>query len=115
MASGSIRDLLLAHGLEVDESSRDPLALLQMLVHGRVEAVALQTMRGDFVLQANPQLAQRVEKLPQLLEEKPYYLMLSNALLARDPDLAERIWAEVQRQRESSAYLGRVATYMSRP
>ncbi|MDU9409539.1 transporter substrate-binding domain-containing protein [Pseudomonas sp. zfem001] len=111
----SIRDLLLAHGLEVDESSRDPLALLQMLVHGRVEAVALQTMRGDFVLQANPQLALRVEKLPQLLEEKPYYLMLSNALLARDPELAERIWAEVQRQRESPAYLGRVATYMSRP
>lgn len=111
----SIGDVLLAHGLEVDESSRDPLALLQMLAHGRVEAVALQTLRGDFLLQANPQLTQRVEKLPQLLEEKSYYLMLSNALLARDPELAERIWDEVQRQRESPAYLGRVTTYISRP
>ena len=110
----SIGDLLLAHGLEVDESSRDPLALLQMLVHGRVEAVALQTMRGDFILQANPQLAQQVEKLPQLLEEKPYYLMLSNALLARAPDLAERIWAEVRRQRESPAYQARVTDYLAR-
>jgi len=111
----SIRDLLLAHGLEVDESSRDPQALLQMLVHGRVEAVALQAMRGDFVLQASPQLAQRVEKLPQLLEEKPYYLMLSNALLARDPGLAERIWDEVQRQRQSPVYQARVTAYLARP
>jgi polar amino acid transport system substrate-binding protein len=111
----SIRDLLLIHGLEVDESSRDPLALLQMLVHGRVEAVALQTMRGDFVLQANPHLSRQVEKLPQLLEEKPYYLMLSNALLSRDPELAERIWNEVQRQRESETYLARVRDYLARP
>ena len=111
----SIRDLLLAHGLEVDESSRDPLALMQMLVHGRVDAVALQSMRGDFVLQANPQLAQRVEKLPQLLEEKPYYLMLSDALLASDPDLAERIWDQVRLQRESPAYQARVTAYLARP
>ncbi|MFG0420146.1 substrate-binding periplasmic protein [Pseudomonas sp. zjy_8] len=111
----SIRDLLLAHGLEVDESSRDPLALLQMLEHGRIEAAALQTQRGDFVLQANPQLAQSIEKLPQLLEEKPYYLMLSNALLAHEPDLAERIWAEVQRQRESAVYRERRDAYLAKP
>jgi len=89
--------------------------LLQMLVHGRVDAVALQTMRGDFVLRANPQLAQQVEKLPQPLEEKPYYLMLSNALLVRDPKLAERIWSEVQRQRESATYQARVEAYLAQP
>ncbi|HEY1025998.1 MAG TPA: transporter substrate-binding domain-containing protein [Pseudomonas sp.] len=111
----SIRDLLLAQGAEVDESSRDPLALLQMLIHGRVEAVALQTQRGDFLLQGNLQLARQVEKLPHLLEEKPYYLMLSGALLARDPALAEKVWAEVQRQRESPAYQARVAAYLARP
>jgi polar amino acid transport system substrate-binding protein len=111
----SIRDLLLAHRLEVDESSRDPLALLQMLVHGRVEAVALQTMRGDFFLKANPQLAVRVEKLAQPLEEKPYYLMLSKGLLARDADLAERIWNEVQHQRESATYQARVTAYLAQP
>lgn len=111
----SIRDLLLDHGLAVDESSRDPLALLQMLVHGRVEAVALQTQRGDFILQANLQLARQVEKLPHLLEEKAYYLMLSRALLMRDPELAERIWSEVQRQRDSAAYQARVRAYLARP
>lgn len=111
----SIRDLLLDHGLAVDESSRDPLALLQMLVYGRVEAIALQTMRGDFILQAHPQIARQVEKLPHLLEEKPYYLMLSKALMSRDPELAERIWTEVQRQRESSTYQARVTAYLARP
>lgn len=111
----SIRDLLLAQGAEVDESSRDPLALLQMLIHGRVEAVALQTQRGDFVLQSRPQLARQIEKLPQLLEEKPYYLMLSDALLMRDPALAESIWAEVAIQRESSIYQALVAAYLARP
>lgn len=111
----SIRDLLLAHGLEVDESSRDPLALLRMLIHGRVDAVALQTQRGDFLLKAHPQLAQRLEKLPQPLEEKAYYLMLSKDLLAREANLAEAIWDEVRRQRESPEYQARVAAYLARP
>lgn len=111
----STRDLLLTHGLQVDESTRDPLALLQMLAHGRVVAVALQSQRGDFVLQANPPLARQVEKLPRLLEEKPYYLMLSSALLRRDPALAEAIWAQIRRQRESPAYQARVTAYLARP
>jgi polar amino acid transport system substrate-binding protein len=41
--------------------------------------------------------------------------MLSNALLSRDPELAERIWNEVQRQRESETYLARVRDYLARP
>lgn len=111
----SIGDLLLAHGLEVDESSRDPLAVLQMLIHGRVDAAALQTQRGDFLLQAHPQLAQRLEKLPQPLEEKAYYLMLSDALLTHRPALAGAIWGAVERQRESPEYQARIAAYLARP
>jgi len=111
----SIIDLLHAKGVEVDESSRDPLALLQMLVRGRVEAVALQRLRGDFVLQQHPQLAAKLERLPQPLEEKAYYLMLSNRLLREQPWLAAAIWAEVARQRESQAYQARVEAFMARP
>ncbi|MDP9941325.1 hypothetical protein [Ectopseudomonas alcaliphila] len=40
--------------------------------------------------------------------------MLSNTLLARDPGLAERIWDEVRRQRESPAYQARVTDYLAR-
>lgn len=111
----SIIDLLHAKGVEVDESSRDPLALLQMLVRGRVEAVALQRLRGDFVLHSHPQLATRLERLPQPLEEKAYYLMLSNTLVRDQSWLAAAIWAELARQRESASYQARVEAFLARP
>lgn len=110
----SIVDLLRAKGAQVDETSRDPLAILQMLRRGRIEAAALQSLRADFVLQGNEQLAAHLEKLPVPLEEKAYYLMLSNALLAREPVLAADIWAEVERQRESAAYQQRVTAFLAR-
>lgn len=110
----SIVDLLRAKGAEVDETSRDPLALLQMLRRGRIEAAALQSLRADFVLQGNEQLLAQLEKLPVPLEEKAYYLMLSNALLARDPLLAASVWSEVERQRESVAYRERVRAFLAR-
>jgi polar amino acid transport system substrate-binding protein len=110
----SIVDLLRDKGAEVDETSRDPLAVLQMLRHGRIEAAALQSLRADFVLQGNAQLAVHLEKLPVPLEEKAYYLMLSNRLLAQEPLLAAGIWSEVERQRESAAYKQRVAEFLAR-
>lgn len=111
----SIVDFLRAHGAAVDETSRDPLALLQMLRHGRVQAAALQSLRADFLLQAHPQLAATIEKLELPLEEKAYYLMLSNALVAADPALALAIWSEIERQRESAAYQARVQAFLARP
>lgn len=111
----SIVDFIREHGAQVDETSRDPLALLQMLRHGRVEAAALQSLRADFVLQANPQLAALIEKVALPLEEKAYYLMLSNALVTAQPELAARIWAEVERQRESPEYFERARQVLARP
>ena len=111
----SIVDFLHGHGVVVDETSRDPLALLQMLEHGRIEAAALQGLRADFVLQANPQLTVRIEKLEVPLEEKAYYLMLSNALVASDPALAAAIWSEIAHWRESAAYRERVQAFLASP
>lgn len=111
----SIVDFLHGQGVAVDETSRDPLALLQMLEHGRIEAAALQSLRADFVLQANPQLMARIEKIEVPLEEKAYYLMLSNALLASDPALAEAIWREIEHWRESAAYRERVQAFLASP
>jgi polar amino acid transport system substrate-binding protein len=111
----SIVDFIRAHGAAVDETSRDPLALLQMLRLGRVQAAALQSLRADFLLQAHPQLSATIEKLELPLEEKAYYLMLSNALVAADPALALAIWREIERQRESAAYQARVQAFLARP
>lgn len=111
----SIVDFIRAQGAEVDETSRDPLALLRMLSHKRIEAAALQSLRGDFVLQANPDLAAQLEKLELPLEDKAYYLMLSNAYVASNPEQATALWDEIERQRESPTYQQQVQAFIARP
>jgi polar amino acid transport system substrate-binding protein len=111
----SIVDFIRAQGAEVDETSRDPLALLRMLSHKRIEAAALQSLRGDFVLQANPDLAAQLEKLELPLEDKAYYLMLSNAYVATHPQQATALWDEIERQRESPTYQQQVQAFIARP
>ncbi len=111
----SISDFLRSHGATVDESSRDPLALLRMLKEQRVDAVALQRLRADFVLQSHPALALDIERAELPLEEKAYYLMLSNAFCQAEPEKAQRLWAEIERQRESSAYQARITAFLARP
>jgi polar amino acid transport system substrate-binding protein len=49
-------------------------------------------------------VAAKIEVLPLPLVEKSYYLVLSQALVARDPDLAARIWDAVEQARTSPAY-----------
>lgn len=111
----SIVDFIRAQGAEVDETSRDPLALLRMLSHKRIEAAALQSLRGDFVLQANPDLAAQLEKLELPLEDKAYYLMLSNDYVASNPEQATALWDEIERQRESPTYQQQVQAFLARP
>jgi polar amino acid transport system substrate-binding protein len=109
----SIVAFLREQGAEVDETSRDPLALLRMLQYGRIQAAALQSQRADFLLQANAQLAARIEKIELLLEEKPYYLMLSKTLVAKHAALAQAIWSAIALQRESATYQQRMRVFLS--
>lgn len=111
----SIVDFLHNHGAEVEENSRDPLALLNMLKSGRFQAAALQTQRADFVLQAHPELAGFIEKTSPPLEHKAYHLMLSKQLLGEKPALATRIWNQLQRQRDSAAYQAVRNTRLGQP
>ena len=48
--------------------------------------------------------AKEIEVVPTPLIEKPYYLMLSHAFVARHPDLAERIWKTIGEVRTSAFY-----------
>lgn len=110
----SIVDFIRAQGIEVDETSRDPIALLNMLKQKRLEAAALQSLRGDFVLQTHPELAAQIEKVSLSLEEKAYYLMLSNTYVAANPEQAALIWDEIERQRQSPLYQQQVRTFLAR-
>jgi polar amino acid transport system substrate-binding protein len=42
--------------------------------------------------------------VPVLLEERPYFLMLSFGLVEQAPELAGTIWRNIERIRESAEY-----------
>lgn len=98
----SVGDFLRAQGVLVDEGSQRSDELLQKLVSGRIEAAALGG--ADAVRLVRGPLAEQVEVRPVPLVEKPYYLMLSHDFVARQPELAARIWKAVAEVRNSPAY-----------
>jgi polar amino acid transport system substrate-binding protein len=98
----SVGDFLRAQGVLVDEGSQRSDELLQKLVSGRIEAAALGG--GDTLRLVRGPLAKELEVLPVPLVEKPYFLMFSHAFVARQPQLAERIWNTIAEVRNSPAY-----------
>ena len=79
------------------------------MLHGhRFETAAMQTLRADQLLASHPDIGQDIEKRPVPLEQKDYYLMLSNRLVDERPALAQALWDEIARQRESADYRARL-------
>lgn len=103
-AAFSVVDFLREKGVSVDQGTKSPEDTLRKLLVGRVQGAALQGLRGDHALQEFPELAEKIERLPQPLEERPYYLMLSFQLTNNAPALAAAIWKTVAQVRESPAY-----------
>ncbi|UJB30924.1 transporter substrate-binding domain-containing protein [Chromobacterium sp. Beijing] len=104
----SIGLFLRKQQVEIDDSNRDPLAILQKLRLRRLSGAALQTPRAEQILREHPELTETIERCRLPLEEKPYFLMLSRQLAHREPSLPGRIWAELERQRESPAFLAQL-------
>lgn len=98
----SVGDVLRALNLEVDEGSQRADELARKLIAGRLAAAAVggsdarNLMRGP--------LAPQLEQLPIPIIEKPYFLILSHAMVASRPQLAERIWRAIEEVRNSAAY-----------
>jgi polar amino acid transport system substrate-binding protein len=98
----SVGDFLRGMRVPVDEGSQRASELAQKLIAGRLAGAALGG--GDAVSLMNGPLAPQLEVLPLPLIEKPYFLILSHALVASNPQLAERIWKAVEEARNSPAY-----------
>ncbi len=103
-AGFSIVGVLRKLGAEVDEGSKVPEVILTKLRLERVEAAALQTQQGDHLLRTQAALGAAIERTGPPLVSKPYFLMLSHQLVARDAALAERIWDGVAAVRDGAAY-----------
>lgn len=98
----SVGDFLRSMRVPVDEGSQRASELAQKLIAGRLAGAALGG--GDAVSLMNGPLAPQLEVLPLPLIEKPYFLILSHALVASNPQLAERIWKAVEEARNSPGY-----------
>jgi len=85
-------------GLKVTEANSTE-ANLKKLLAGRVSAVALQEVTGDYFLKENAQFND-LEKVQPPLKTKPYYLMISNQFQTKHPKVAEQIWNAVAELRE---------------
>ena len=73
---------------------------LQLLIAGRVHAVALQSVTADFLLSRNADQLPGIVRIDPPLKTKPYYLMLSREFKATNPELAEHIWDAIGELRE---------------
>jgi polar amino acid transport system substrate-binding protein len=102
----SVGDFLRARHVAVDEGSQQASELAQKLIAGRLAAAAMGG--GDTRRLIRGPVADQLEVLPLPLLEKPYFLVLSHALVASRPQLANRLWDAVEQVRESSAYRRRV-------
>ncbi|MET3133273.1 polar amino acid transport system substrate-binding protein [Oxalobacteraceae bacterium GrIS 1.11] len=100
----SIADFLKQRGAGVDDGSKSPEDTLRKVAIGRLQGAALQTPRAERLLQQHPELGRSIERLPVLLEARPYYLMLSFKLVKEEPRFAEHIWSLVAQIRASAAY-----------
>lgn len=104
LAAHSIIDLLREKGVPVDDRSKSPLETLRKVSMGRLQGAALQTSRAEYVLSQNPDVAAGLERVPVLLDERPYFLMLSFKLVEQEPALSELLWKQIERVRESPAF-----------
>jgi polar amino acid transport system substrate-binding protein len=98
----SVGDFLRAQGVPTDDGSQRADELAQKLIAGRLAGAAMgggdaaRLMRGPY--------GRRLELLPVPLIEKPYFLVLSNALAGSQPQLAARLWNAVEEVRNGPAY-----------
>ena len=104
LAGHSIVDLLREMGVPVDERSKSPVETLRKVAMGRLQGAVLQTPRVSHLLGIHPDLAAAIERDPTVLEERPYFLMLSFKLVEQEPSFSEQLWKQIERTRESPQF-----------
>lgn len=110
----SIAQDLRRKGYAVDDAAPSPQALLRKLAAGRIAAAAVGTDQMLQLQQQAPPWLSDLEVRPRPLVDKPYFLALSKAFVARHPELADRLWDAVAEVRESEAYQAELARVRGR-
>lgn len=107
----SIVSDLKANNVDILETKQLMQAML-MLKNNRLEAVASLEHMGDALLKKHPEQLKEIQKHQPALKQKDYYLLLSRQFVDKHPLVAEAIWSEIGRIRESNEWKQIVGKYM---
>ena len=99
-----------ALGAPVVETTNDPENIFRGLIMNYFAAAAVQTGTAEFLLGRNQEFADKIEKCSvnkPPFHQKPYYLMLSFALIEKYPEFSQVVLKNVEKIRESKAFKAR--------
>ena len=109
-AGYSIIASLRSMGVSIAEDKAQELNLSK-LVEGRIAAYAELENMAAAAIRREPARFADVVKLEPPLVTKPYYLLLSNAFVKRDPVLAEAIWDTIVEVNGSAEFQAQIDAY----
>lgn len=100
----SVVDLLRARNIAVDDNFTSAEDILALMAKGEVQAAALLYTNADHLLQRNPAWASAVEKCPDDIISKPYYLVFNRSYYEHNRELCNRVWQQIAQVRSSPRY-----------
>ena len=100
----SVGDHLRNMGVVVDEGAQRASELVSKVVSGRVAGAVLLEGEARSILDSQAGLGEHLEIFSTPVVEKPYFLILSRALVRTQPQTAMRMWNTVEEIRNSPSY-----------
>jgi polar amino acid transport system substrate-binding protein len=110
----SIFDDLKIKGYPVYGHSEPTMKQFKLLLKDKFSAVASLTFDGDELL-LNEDFMDKIVKLKPPLAKKYYYLMLSKQFVKKQPELAQKIWNEIQKTKTSKKYQQAIREWLKKP
>ncbi|OHD13594.1 MAG: hypothetical protein A2086_09920 [Spirochaetes bacterium GWD1_27_9] len=110
----SIADKLKSLNVQIDEETKSIENNFNKLIKNRIQGLALQTARADFVLSKNKEFSNKIIKYSVDIESKPYFLMLSFDFVKKYPNLSKKIWKSIENIRNSKEYKDKVEDFLSK-
>lgn len=105
--ANKLRDL----GATVRQDQRLPAPLLEALLAGHLQAVALTSGDSIRLLADHPTYASHLEAMPLALEEKDFYLVMSWQFQRSNPALTERLWNALMLEQRSPEWQAEAARF----
>lgn len=110
----SAAPLLRYMTVELDEGDSKPEFILHKVLSRNAAAAVLNTLDGTYLLK-NPVFSGKFTRLDPPLSSREAYLLFSRRFTQERPGLADRIWDEIAKVRESVDYQARLFKMLYSP